>query len=230
MRRSHVVAGVLMVFVGGVSVALAQDAPVTTPQPGVPEVFTLQGEFVRLAYNHEGWVTLGYRVANQEVGKEWMLLDIGITLVDDAKPYTLKREAFTVTCPDGTVVPLASQRDIMEAGYLPALNRRAQVAKDSVDYFPPLASTPCRLRFFAPAGKIVFDQAELDVQRACFGRLFFHLPGGIQLGQHWLNVQFASSVVRVPFRTLTEDEEKLLRTKWQDFKEQHEKAMAEMWE
>ena len=33
------------------------------PQPTVPEIFTLTGAFVRVAYNNEGYVILGYQVA-----------------------------------------------------------------------------------------------------------------------------------------------------------------------
>jgi hypothetical protein len=32
------------------------------------------------------------------------------------------------------------------------------------------------------------------------GQLYFHVPGGTKYGQYWLNVKFAQSVVRVPFR------------------------------
>jgi hypothetical protein len=212
----------LVAVLGSAAFVPAQEVPITVPQAAVPEVFTLQGEFVRLAYNNEGFVTLGYRAANKEVGKEWMLLDVGITLLNGAKDYTLKREALSVTTPDGSRVPLATQSEFIQAGYLKALNRRAEVAKDSVNYFPPLANQPCALRFFAPAGKIVYDQVELSEQRACFGRVYFHVPGGIQYGQHWLNVQFASGEVQVPFRVLTEEEEKVLRKQWKELKKQHE--------
>jgi len=226
MKKSVVgIVGVVVAILGGAAVTLAQNAPVTPPQPSVPEVFTLQGEFVRLAYNMEGFVTLGYRMANQEVGKEWMLLDVGMTLVNGAKDFTLKREALTVTTPDGKAVPLATQNEFMNAGYLKALNRRAQVSKDSVNYFPALANKPCSLSFFAPAGKIVFDQVDLSEQRACFGRIYFKIPGGIQTGQHWLNVQFASSVVQVPFRILTEEEEKQFEKQWKELKKQHDAAL-----
>ena len=56
-----------------------------------------------------------------------------------------------------------------------------------------------------------YDEVELSNTRACLGRLFFHIPGGITYGQHWLNVKFEKSLVRVPFRILTKDEEKLLK-------------------
>jgi len=215
---------ILAVF-GSAALTLAQEVPITPPQPSVPEVFTLQGQFVRIAHNNEGFVTLGYRAANQEVGKEWMLLDVGLTLLNGAKDYTLKRDALTVTTPDGNKVLLATQKEFMEAGYLKALNRRAQVSQDSVNYFPPKANQPCALRFFAPAGQIAFDQVDLSEQRACFGKLYFRIPGGIQTGQHWLNVKFASSEVQVPFRVLTEEEEKVLRKQWKELKKQHEATM-----
>jgi hypothetical protein len=48
-----------------------------------------------------------------------------------------------------------------------------------------------------------WDKVELSSRRACLGRLYFQVPGGIQYGQHWLNVKFAKSVVRAPFRILT---------------------------
>src|SRR6187549_991476 len=50
------------------------------PEPTVPEIFTGEGQFVRMAYNNEGYVTLGYRVAQESVGEEWMLLDVGFTV------------------------------------------------------------------------------------------------------------------------------------------------------
>ena len=51
-----------------------------TPKPTVPEVFTLMGKFVRVAYNNQGFVTLGYQMAQRAVGEEWMLLEVGLTM------------------------------------------------------------------------------------------------------------------------------------------------------
>ena len=45
------------------------------------------------------------------------------------------------------------------------------------------------------------------------------MPGGITYGQHWLNVKFEKSLVRVPFRILTEDEEKLLSKNYKDIEQ-----------
>ena len=51
--------------------------------------------------------------------------------------------------PDGTVVPLATHQEYAAASYLPALNRKGQIVKDSLNYFPAGASIPCALQFFA---------------------------------------------------------------------------------
>jgi len=60
--------------------------------------------------------------------------------------------------------------------------------------------------------------------RACLGRLYFPVPAGITYGQHWLNVKFANSLVRVPFRILTEEEDKLLDKNFKDIKKQVDEA------
>ena len=50
------------------------------------------------------------------------------------------------------------------------------------------------------------------------------MPGGITYGQHWLNVKFANSVVRAPFRILTKEEDKLLDKNYKDIKKQVDEA------
>jgi len=221
------IAVLLTLVTGGATVAAGQDPPVTAPQPTVPEGFTLMGAFVRVAYNNEGFVTLGYQMANEEQGKEWVLLDVGITLRNGVKDYTLKREHLSLKTSDGTMIPLATNQEYREAN-LRALNHRAKVMRDSINYFPLDADRPCAISFFKEVSGpgLVWDQVELSYDRACLGRLYFHVPGGIQIGQYWLIVKFAGSEVQVPFRILTKDEEKLLRKKWQDLKKQHESALG----
>jgi len=198
----------------------------TAPKPGVPEVFTLTGEFVRMAYNNEGYAVLGYRMAQNEVGNPWVLLNVGVTVRQGVKDYTLKREHFTLQIPDGRSVPLATQKEYMEAGGLPALNKMSRTVHDSINYFPPGANRPCPIKFYADSGGpgLAWDQVDLSEQRACMGRLFFNVPGGIQPGQYWLNVKFASSVVQVPFRVFTKEEEKAFRKQWEDLKKAHDES------
>ena len=200
----------------------AQEKPkVQIPQPGVAEVMTMEGKFVRAAYNNEGYVILGYQLANRSIGEEWMLLEVGLTVRDGVPAYTLKRDALSLEMPDGKTIPLPSISEHRE-GDTRALEARERVQRDSINYFPPSASRACALTFFPDLNSRVLpvDEIELSSQRACVGRVYFHVPGNITYGQHWLNVKFENSLVRVPFRILTEDEEKLLSKNYGDISKQ----------
>ena len=96
--------------------ARAQEPPkVQIPQPGVPQIMTMEGRYVRAAYNNEGYAILGYRLANQSVGEEWMLLEVGVTLRDGVPDYDLKRDALSLETPDGKTIPLASVEEYRKA-------------------------------------------------------------------------------------------------------------------
>jgi hypothetical protein len=227
----------LSLIVVGLVSAWAPVAPVTVdvqgqekpkvqmPQPGVPEVMTMEGKFVRAAYNNEGYVILGYQAANRSLGEEWMLLDFGVTVRGKTPDYTLTREALSLETPDGTTIPLPSIEEYRK-GSTQALQARARIQRDSINYFPPEASRPCALTFFPDLDQRALprDEAELSDNRACLGRLYFKVPGGITYGQHWLNVRFEKSVVRVPFRILTKEEEQLLSKNFKDIKKQVDEA------
>jgi hypothetical protein len=230
MRRS----GLLSLTIGAlmsiplVHGGLAQEkqAPqVKIPQPGVPQLMTLEGTWVRAAYNNEGYAILGYRLANNSIGEEWMLLEFGTTIRDGVSNQVLMRDDLSLETPDGKTVPLASVKAYREAN-LSALQNRSRVTRDSINYFPPGASRACRIGFFSDLDSPVmaWDQVELSNQRACLGQLFFQIPGGIAYGQYWLNVKFENSLVRVPFRILTKDEERLLSRNFGDIRKQVQDA------
>jgi len=207
--------------------AQKQEPPkVQMPQPGVPQVMTMEGRYVRIAYNNEGFVTLGYKLANLSVGEPWMLLEVGFTVRDGVPNYRLTPEALTLTTPDGKTIPLPSVEEFRSSNEVRALQMREQVQRDSINYFPPSASQACSVQFFTQTGSraMSWGEVELSNTRACLGRLYFHLPGKITYGQHWLNVKFAKSVVRVPFRILTEAEDKLLDKNYKDIKKQMDDA------
>jgi hypothetical protein len=202
----------------------AQDKPKPkAPEPTVPEVFTLMGQFVRVAYNNEGYVTLGYRTAQASVGNEWMLLEVGLTVRDGADTEVLKRDAFSVQTPDGATQPLATQQQY-GTGELRGLQLLANHSRDTISYFPGAISRRCAISFFSDPDKknLTYDQVELNSQSGCLGRLYFHIPGGIKTGQHWLKVKFANGEVHVPFRILTKEEEKEFRKTWEDLKDEHD--------
>jgi hypothetical protein len=192
--------------------AQSQDKPlVQIPQPGVPEVLTMEAKFVRASYNKEGYVILGYQASNRSIGEEWMLLEVGVTLLDNVPDYRLTRDALSLETPDGKTLPLAPLME-QRGGSVQGIQQRAKVQRDSINYFPTKASKACAILFFPDLGarSVPFDVVDLSDDRACLGRLYFRIPGGIAYGQHWLNVKFQNSLVRVPFRILTADEEKFL--------------------
>jgi hypothetical protein len=208
--------------------AQAQQPPkVQIPQSGVPEIMTMEGKFVRAAYNNEGYVILGYQVANRSIGEEWILLEVGMTVLGRTPDFTLKRDALSLETPDGKTIPLPSITEHRE-GNTQALQNRAKVQRDSINYFPPSANRACAITFFPDltSRALPRDEVELSTSRACLGRLFFRVPGGITYGQHWLNVKFEKSVVRVPFRILTEEEEKFFSKNYKDIEKQVKEAFA----
>ena len=226
---SLILIGLLSVWASSApGAANAQEPPaVKLPQPGVPEAFTLEGKFVRAAYNNEGYVILGYQPANRSIGGEWMLLDVGMTVLGKTPNYTLTRDAISIETPDGKTVARATSSE-QRAGGTQAVQKRANMQRDSINYFPRSANQPCRLGFFSDLDSpaMPFDEVELSPNRACVGRLYFHVPGGIAYGQHWLNVKFKDSLVRVPFRILTKEEEKFVGKNLKDLQKQVDEAFG----
>jgi hypothetical protein len=202
-----------------------QKPTIKIPEAGVPEIMTIEGNFVRAAYNNEGYAILGYQLANRSVGEDWMLLEFGATVLDGVRAYRLTRDALSLGTPDGKTIPLASTEEYRKAD-LRAMENRERVQRDSINYFPPSASRACRIGFFSSVDSraMAYDEVELSNTRGCVGRLYFQIPGGITYGQHWLNVKFANSVVRVPFRILTKDEERLLSKNYGSIRKQVQEA------
>ena len=233
MDRRHALS---VSFLGLLSVGLLQtDSGAQTKQPpvvqlpqaGVPQIQTMEGKFVRAAYNREGYVLLGYQASNRSVGEEWKLLAVGMTVLDNVPHYPFKREALSLETPDGKTIPLATVEE-QRQGNPQAIQQRAKVQRDSINYFPTRASKACAILFFPELGSraLPYYQVDLSNDRACLGRLYFKIPGGIAYGQHWLNVKFQNSLVRVPFRILTQDEEKLLSKNYKSIEKQVKEAFA----
>ncbi len=208
-------AAIALMIVGFSGLATAEEE---TPAQEREKV-GVEGTFVRVAENSEGWVVVGYKMANESVGKEWMLLDLGMTVFPGAKSQKVTRDQIKLVTPDGQVLPLPSQEEYSEArASLAAMTERADIMRDSIDYFPPGADRPCRIGFFADPTKrlqdMAFDFVELNSQRACVGRLYFQVPGGIQLGSYNLDVAFADGVVKVPIDIMTNEQAKEFEKEW----------------
>jgi hypothetical protein len=199
--------------------------PVQIPNPGVPQAMTMEAKFVRAAYNNEGYVILGYQVSNRSIGENQMMIEMGTTVRGGQPAYKLTRDKIELTLPDGKNVPLMSMEEYRKVN-LSAIEARAKVQRDSINYFPPEAHEACRIGFFAQPGSpaMSWDEVELSSRRGCVGRLFFTIPGGIKYGQYFLNIQYAQTLIRVPFRILTEDEEKMLSKNYGDIRKQVQEA------
>jgi hypothetical protein len=114
----------------------------------VPQIMTMEGRFVRAAYNNEGYVILGYRLANMSVGQPWLLLEVGVTVRDKVPSYSLTPAAISLETPDGKTIPLPSNQEF-RAAQLVGLQKQADMIRDSINYFPPGATRACRIGFFA---------------------------------------------------------------------------------
>ena len=203
-KTSMIALAALAFLTVGVVGVLAEETPAAAG-----EKVSFPGTYVRVAYNEEGWVTLGFRLANNSVGDDWMLLQVGMTVQGKREKFMLHRDNIELVIPGPKVVPLASQKEFGDAGSLVALNNRAEVTSDNINYFPADARQGCRINFFtapmAGAPRISKDQVELSYNRACGGRLFFKVPGGVQYGTYNLNVKFDKTTIRVPFEIMTKD-------------------------
>ena len=110
-----------------------------------------------------------------------------------------------------------------------AIQQRANVQRDSINYFPTSAHRACGILFFPDLGSraLPYDVVDLSTDRACLGRFYFRIPGGIAYGQHWLNMKFQNSLVRVPFRVLTKEEEQLFSKNYKSIEKQVKDAFKQ---
>jgi hypothetical protein len=201
--------------------AQTQKPKVQLPEPGVTQIQTLEGKFVRVAYNNEGYAIIGYQASNRSLGEEWLLLEIGMTLLGKTPPYTLTRENISLELPEVRTIPLATTTEFRAANPRD-IQQRANVQRDVINYFPANAHRACAVLFFPnPESRAQpKDFVDLRTDSACVGRLFFRIPGGIKYGQHWLNIKLKNSLVRVPFRILTKEEEEFLSKNYKDIEQQ----------
>ena len=152
----------------GTPAVMAQEPEITAPVPTVPGISTIEGLYTIIACNSEGWVTMGYRTANDRQDQNWVMLEVGLTLRSPAEDQTLRRSSFTLTLPDGSTVLLPTQDEFLEAwqlgelAFLPpsadmsakagqptGVLRIQQPTRDDIDYFPAEADQPCVFRFFS---------------------------------------------------------------------------------
>ena len=227
ISRSFTVSVISAFMVVAVLGTTAPAQEVHAVDPGTTKVAPA-AEWVRVASNNIGYGIVGYRTANNSVGQEWMMLEVGLTVPQGIKDQVLQRDAFSVSTPDNDMIPLATQEEFQkDRGKLRSLDARASVERDSINYFPPVAKTPCRIGFFTDASQpgrgLAYDQVELSFNRSCIGRLYFKIPSGIQYGQHTLNVRFSDGMLRIPFKIMTSKEMKEMKKEVKEWEKEAKK-------
>ena len=185
----------LLVSIGLALITISCTTAVPTDTPGVDEL----GKYLMRQEGPEIDTVVGFRYAASSIGQDWLLLELAITSPTGATGE-VKRENVWVRTPDGTKIEAAAQKLFGEAyGGLRSNIQQANVARDPMDYFPPNREA-CTIQFFvAPGGGVSYDTVTVNDRRACEGRLFFKVPGGVDPGRWTFGIDLEESTVRIPF-------------------------------
>ncbi len=180
---------------GLVMLVLGCTSAVPTDTPGVDQL----GQYILKQEGPEVDVVLGYKFATGTIGDDWLILEMALS--SPAKTSAkVERENVWVKAPDGAKIPAASQ-ELFGQDYARMRNviAAADIARDPMEYFPP-SRRPCLVQFFVPPGAgVAYDAVSVNDRRACQGRLFFKIPGGIDPGRWTFGSDLEESTVRIPF-------------------------------
>ncbi len=176
-----------------VSLAALAAPAAAAPWPGATEpgatTVIYRGPKIQVAVND--------RYDRYHPGGKWLLLDTEMATVGGT--ISIPRSAVAVRTPAGEVVPLASQRQF-EAGY-PQLTSAIILAdfhRAKLDYFLPERPRAMDLFRLHGVGWVLLSIV-LDPFHNSYGRLYFHLPNGVQRGRYELLIGLPKSEVAVPF-------------------------------
>ncbi len=169
----------------------------------VPQAFAAESKVEQVGsavVKYEGsniQAAVGYRFADDTLGSKWLFLDFAATGTE-GESVAIARTKISVETPDGKTVPLATQKEFLDAyNQLRAEIARANIAGEPLDYWG--GRRPCLLDFFSSGTHVVQESAFVNVYRVCFGRLYFHVPGGVQPGKYVLVVGLKEGEMRIPF-------------------------------
>jgi hypothetical protein len=145
-------------------------------------------------------IVIGYKHAQHHLESRWILLETCISATR-GPAVEIFREDVALIAPDGTRMPMPSQRRMAEGN--PDLRRmllQARVIRDPLGGYFPACFREERLGFFAVPGEaIVFDQVTVDRDTLAWGDLFFESPKGrFEAGIYTLVVENKSVHVRLP--------------------------------
>jgi hypothetical protein len=169
---------------------------IPTDDPGIDQL----GKYILRQKGAEVDTLLGYRYAALNLGADWLILEVAFSS-PDRQSADIERSKVFVRTPTGVRIPLATQAEFGEAySGLRATLTKANIARDPLEYFPP-NRRPCALQLFtAPGAGVVFDEVSVNDRRACEGKLYFKVPGGVMSGRWVLGIDLEESTVRIPFQ------------------------------
>jgi hypothetical protein len=185
----------LILPLGLMVLAMGCSSATPTDTPGVDQL----GRYILKQEGPEVDVVLGYKFAKSKVGAEWLILEMAISSPAGTSAK-VERDNVWVKAPDGVKIPLATQESFGQA-YSKMRNviAAADIARDPLEYFPP-SRRPCLVQFFVPPGAgVAYDSVSVNDRRACQGRLFFKVPGGVDSGRWTFGIDLEESTVRIPF-------------------------------
>lgn len=142
-------------------------------------------------------VAISDRYARYYPEGQWLLLDTEMSATGG--PISIPRSAIAVRTPSGKVIPLATQQEF-EQGYPELVSpiRQANFFKEHLGYFLPEHVRPLHLFRLHGVGW-VWPSVLLDPFHNCYGRLYFHLPNGVEKGRYELLIQLPKNDVVIPF-------------------------------
>jgi hypothetical protein len=194
--KLHHLASGLVIGVAALSLACASSQkPVEPVQPTVEQV----GAHVVKYVGQDIEVALSYRFAAGNLGFDWLLLDAAIT-GNHQESTELKREKIALKTPSGDIIPLPPQEELAtDYRTVRSADKRADIASEPLKYWG--GRRLCSLNFLREPGTgLAMPSVWVNQDRACEGRLYFPIPGGVQAGHYELRIDLKESKVRIPFQ------------------------------
>jgi len=186
---------ILLVAAVAFTTLSACTSSVPTGTPGVDRV----GRYLLRHTGPEVSVVFSYKFATKNLGESWLILDMAVS-GEQRTTTEIHRDGVFVMTPKGDKIPLPTQREFGQAySELQSMIRRASVASEPLDYFGADRAR-CLVEFFAiPGTRTTNDVTFVNNRRACSGRLYFPVPGGVEAGGWIFGIDLEESRIRIPF-------------------------------
>jgi hypothetical protein len=144
-------------------------------------------------------VELNYRWANNNMGDEWMILQLSLS-GGQRRSAEVSRDAITLRSPRGTTIPLPQPNEFRRVQLERRFDfERADAWAGPATFFSSHRAPCGRWLFSPPGGGLAFEKLYLTPFDWCSGPIAFQIPGGYQPGEWVLKIDLEEERVRVPF-------------------------------